>query len=49
MTKTRKLTEMAIAVALAAVCGLIKVWEMPMGGSISLQMIPILFISFRHG
>ena len=49
MKRTKKIAEMAIAVALAAVCSFIKIWEMPMGGSISLQMIPILFISFRHG
>ena len=49
MTRTKKLTEIAIAVAMAAICSFIKVWEMPMGGSISLTMVPILLISFRQG
>lgn len=49
MKKTRQLTEIAMAVALAVVCSFIKVWEMPQGGSIALTMIPILLISFRNG
>lgn len=49
MKKTRQITEIAMAVALAAVCSFIKVWEMPQGGSIALTMIPILLISFRCG
>ncbi len=49
MTKTRKLTEIAVCAALATVCGFIKVWEMPQGGSIAFTMIPILVISFRRG
>lgn len=49
MTKTRKLTEMAMMIALAVVCSFIKVWEMPQGGSIALTMIPLLLISFRLG
>ncbi|MBQ7109458.1 MAG: energy-coupled thiamine transporter ThiT [Clostridia bacterium] len=49
MKKTRKLTEIAVAIALAVVCSFIKVWEMPQGGSIALTMIPILLIAFRCG
>lgn len=49
MTKTRKLTEIAVGVALAVVCSLVKVWEMPQGGSVALTMIPILLIAFRSG
>lgn len=49
MTKTRKLTEIAVAVAMAVVCSLIKVWEMPQGGSVALTMIPILLIAIRSG
>ncbi len=48
-TKTRQLTEIAMAVALAVVCSFIKVWEMPQGGSVALTMIPILLISVRRG
>lgn len=49
MTKTRKLTEIAVAVAMAVVCSLIKVWEMPQGGSVALTMVPILLIALRSG
>ncbi len=49
MTKTRRLTEIAVSVAMAVVCSFIKVWEMPQGGSVALTMIPILFISYRRG
>lgn len=49
MKKARKLTEIAVAIALAVVCSFIKVWEMPQGGSIALTMIPILLIAFRCG
>ena len=49
MKKTRKIAEIAVAVALAVVCSFIKVWEMPQGGSVALTMIPILLIAFRQG
>lgn len=49
MTKTRKLTEIAVSVALACIFHFIKLWEMPQGGSVSLAMVPILFIAFRRG
>lgn len=49
MTKTRKLTEIAVAVSLAVVCSFIKVWEMPQGGSVALTMVPILLIAIRSG
>ena len=45
----RVLTEAAIAVALAFVLGLIKVFQMPFGGSISLEMIPIILLALRQG
>ena len=40
----RVLTEAALAIALAFVLGLIKVFQMPMGGSISLEMIPLILL-----
>ena len=40
---------MAIAVALAAALGLVKLFVMPQGGSVSLEMLPILFIAVRRG
>ncbi len=49
MKKTRKLTEIAVCVAMAVVCSFIKVWEMPQGGSVALTMIPLLVIAVRRG
>lgn len=48
--RTRVLAECAIMVALATVLSLVKVWEMPLGGSITLlSMLPITLIAIRHG
>ncbi len=46
---TRVLTEAALAVALAFVLGLIKVFKMPYGGSISLEMMPLILLALRQG
>ena len=43
------IAEMSIAVALAAALGLLKLFVMPQGGSVSLEMLPILFIAIRRG
>ncbi len=49
-SKTGILTECAIMVGLATVLSLVKVWEMPLGGSITLlSMLPIMLIALRHG
>ena len=49
-SKTRILLECAIMIALATVLSLIKVLQMPLGGSITaVSMLPIILISFRHG
>jgi thiamine transporter len=45
----RVLTEAALTVALAFVLGLIKVWKMPFGGSISLEMVPLILLALRQG
>ena len=46
---TRVLAEVAIAVALATVLSMIKIWQMPQGGSVTLgSMVPILLIAFRR-
>lgn len=45
----RVLTEAALAIALAFVLGLIKVFEMPFGGSISLEMLPLILLALRQG
>jgi thiamine transporter len=47
--ETRVLTEAALAIALAFVLGLIKVFQMPFGGSISLEMIPLILLALRQG
>ena len=49
MKNTRTLAEISISIALACVFHFIKLWEMPQGGSVSLAMVPILFISYRRG
>ena len=46
---TRVLTEAALAIALAAVLGFVKVFEMPLGGSISLEMVPLILLAVRQG
>ena len=49
MKKTRFISEVAVSVSLAVICSLIRVWEMPQGGSVALTMIPILLVSMRCG
>ena len=47
---TRVLAEMAVMVALATVLSVIKVFNFPQGGSITLgSMIPILLVALRRG
>lgn len=48
--KTRMITESAIMIALATVLSMIKIFELPQGGSITAaSMVPLLIISFRYG
>ncbi len=50
LSKTHLLVEAAIMVALSTALSLVKVWEMPLGGSITLlSMLPICMLSLRHG
>ena len=49
MTKTRRITEIGVCVAMAVVGSLLKVWEMPQGGSVALTMVPILMIAIKRG
>ena len=49
MTKLRKMTECAVAVALATVFSLVVLWRMPQGGSVSLVMVPLFVAAYRHG
>ncbi|MCD8004517.1 MAG: energy-coupled thiamine transporter ThiT [Oscillospiraceae bacterium] len=48
-TRIRMLCEGAIMIALALVLGLLKVYEFPQGGSISLEMLPLLVFCVRWG
>lgn len=47
--KVRMLVEMALAVAIALTFSQIKLFQMPQGGSVTLEMLPIIFISLRWG
>jgi thiamine transporter len=46
---TRVLTEAALAVALSFVLGFIVLFRMPFGGSVSLEMIPLILLALRQG
>ncbi|MCR5332119.1 MAG: energy-coupled thiamine transporter ThiT [Lachnospiraceae bacterium] len=49
-TNSRKLTESAIMLAIATVLSLIKLADLPYGGSVTIaSMLPIVIISYRHG
>ncbi|MBA7559218.1 energy-coupled thiamine transporter ThiT [Candidatus Atribacteria bacterium 1244-E10-H5-B2] len=43
------MTEVGMAVALSVILNFIPLWRMPQGGSISLEMLPILIIALRWG
>ena len=45
----RALTEGAIFVAAAQVLSMLKLWEMPWGGSVTLAMIPLFVYAVRWG
>ncbi len=45
----RVLAEASLAIALAFVLGQIKVFQMSFGGSISLEMIPLILLALRQG
>jgi len=47
--RVRKLTEGALCVALSVVLSYLKLFRMPQGGSITLEMAPILFFAYRCG
>ncbi|MRS13198.1 MAG: energy-coupled thiamine transporter ThiT [Actinobacteria bacterium] len=47
--RIRIVAEIGLTVALSAVLGLISVWQMPQGGSVSLVMLPILLLALRRG
>jgi thiamine transporter len=41
--------EIGVAVALAAVLGQVRLFAMPQGGSVSLELLPVIFIAVRRG
>lgn len=47
--KVRILVESALMIALATILELLPFPSWPHGGSISVSMVPILYLSFRHG
>ncbi len=50
MNKTRILVESALMIAMSTALAYIPIFEMPMGGSITLcSMVPLLVVSYRHG
>lgn len=50
LRKTRILVECGILIAMATVLGFIPIFQLPMGGSITLcSTMPLVVLSFRHG
>lgn len=47
--KTRILVECALMIALAVVLDILPLPKWPNGGSVSVSMVPIVFLSYRHG
>ncbi len=48
--KIRALTECAVMIALSVVLSFIKIWKMPLGGSVTLlSMLPVCVVSVRRG
>lgn len=48
-TRIRMICEGALMVAAAQILSIIKLWEMPWGGSIVLAMVPMILFSVRWG
>ena len=48
-SKTRILVECALMIALAVVLDILPLPKWPNGGSVSVSMVPIVFLSYRHG
>lgn len=48
-SRTKVLVEIALTIALASVLHFVRVWQMPAGGSVSLEMLPLLVLGLRRG
>ncbi len=46
---TKVMVEIAVTAALAFVLSMLRLYRMPNGGSITLEMIPIFYLAFRAG
>lgn len=46
---TRVMVEIAVAAALSLILGFLRIYRMPYGGSVTLEMVPIFVVSLRHG
>lgn len=47
--KVRMITEIGMAVALSVILNFLPLWKMPQGGSVSLEMLPVLIVALRWG
>lgn len=45
----RIMVEVSLLVAAAVLLSFVKIFQMPFGGSVSLEMLPIFILAFRHG
>ena len=43
------MVEIAVAAALALILGMLRIYRMPYGGSVTLEMVPLFVVSLRHG
>lgn len=48
-SKTRILVEGAMLIAMATILSYLKFYELPQGGSITLEMLPLVVMGLRHG
>lgn len=46
---TRRLTAMAVSVALAVLLGFIRLYRLPWGGSLSLKILPLVYLAVTYG
>lgn len=45
----RVMLETSLLVGASVLLSLLRLWRMPQGGSVSLEMVPIFILAFRHG
>lgn len=48
-SRTRIAAEIGLTIALSAVLGLLTIWQMPQGGSVSLVMLPLFVLALLRG